>query len=180
MENNNEETGLFKKRFSHRQVFDCKREPLWPKKGMDFTVCLFAVPYNAITGVQFSEKDVENKIFYFEGLKGENDSIKKLSLWIADDVNKANSKCIVENGSIYGLSPENFLYESEAPFDPSAQKGEKRAANYPAESFGGFGFYFSVTREFNYNGKDQVTWRTSIEKVTQFSVLEKIPFKEKK
>jgi hypothetical protein len=174
-----EETGLFKKRFSYRQVFDCKREPLWPKKDMDFTVCLFAAPYNAITGVQIPENDLINKIFYFEGLKGENDSIKKLSLWIADDINKTNPKCIVENGSIYGLSLDNFLYESEALFDPSLRKGETRAGNYPAESFGGFGFYFSVSREFNYSGNDKVTWRSSTEKVTKFSVLERIPFKEK-
>jgi len=179
MEKNNEETGLFKKRFSYRQVFDCKREPLWPKKDTDFTVCLFAAPYNAVTGSQFTEDDLKNKIFYFEGLKGENDSIEKLSLWIADDINKANSKCIVENGSIYGLTLDNFLYESEAKFNPSIQKGEKQAEKYPAESFGGFGFYFSVNREFNYHGNDEVTWRSSVEKVTKFSVLEKIPFKEK-
>jgi len=177
--NNNEETGLFKKRFSHRQVFDCKREPLWPKKDTDFTVCLFAPPYNAITGAQIPEDELKNKIFYFEGLKGENDSIKKLSLWIADDKTKTNPKCIVENGSILGLTLENFLYESEAGFDPSVRKGETRAGNYPAESFGGFGFYFSVNREFNYRGNDEVTWRSSVEKVTKFSVLEKIPFKEK-
>jgi len=177
--NNNEETGLFKKRFSYRQVFDCKREPLWPKKDTDFTVCLFAPPYNAITGAQIPENDLKDKIFYFEGVKGENDSIKKLSLWIADDKTKTNSKCIVENGSIYALSLENFLYESEAKFDPITHKGETQAERYSDASFGGFGFYFSVNREFNYRGNDEVTWRSSVEKVTKFSVLEKIPFKEK-
>jgi len=179
MDKNNEETGLFKKRFSHKQVFDCKREPLWPKKDTDFTVCLFAAPYDAVTGKQIQENDLINKIFYFEGVKGENDTIEKLSLWMADDINKTNSKCIVENGSIFGLTIENFLYESEALFDPSIRKGEKLAERYPSESFGGFGFYFSVNREYNYRGNDKVTWRSSIEKVTQFSVLEKIPFKEK-
>jgi hypothetical protein len=172
-----EETGLFKKRFTHRQVFDCKREPLWPKKDMDFTVCLFAPPYNAITGKQIPENDLKDKIFYFDGLKGENDSIEKLSLWMADDKAKTNPKCIAENGSIYGLTLENFLYESETLLDPALRKGETRAANYPAESFGGFGFYFSVVKEFNYRGNDEVTWRSSVEKVTQFTVLEKIPFK---
>jgi hypothetical protein len=176
--NNNEETGLFKKRFSYRQVFDCKREPLWPKKDTDFNVCLFAVPFNAITGKQIPEDELKNKIFYFEGLKGENDSIKKLSLWIADDKTKTNSKCIAENGSIYGLSPENFLFESEAEVDHSF-RDNTLAKIYPDASFGGYGFYFSVIREFNYHGNDNVTWRSSIEKVTKFSVLEKYPFKEK-
>jgi len=177
--NNNEETGLFKKRFSYRQVFDCKRDPLWPKKDMDFTVCLFAAPYNALTGKQFPENEIINKIFYFEGLKGENDSIEKLSLWIADDKNKTNSECIAENGSIYGLTLDNFLYESEAGFNPSVHRGETQSQRYPDASFGGFGFYFSVNREFNYHGNDEVTWRSSTEKVTLFSVLEKLPFKEK-
>ena len=175
--NQNEETGLFKKRFSHRQVFDCQREPLWPKKDVDFTVCLFTAPFNAITGIKIPENDVKDKIFYFEGLKGENDSIEKLSLWIADDINKTNAKCISENGSVYGLSPENFLYESEAELDPSFRNVQ--AANYPDASYGGYGFYFSVIREFNYRSKDDVTWRSSIEKVTKFTVLEKFPFKEK-
>ena len=173
----NEETGLFKKRFSHKQVFDCKREPLWPKKDTDFKVCLFEVPYNAITGKQFAENELANKIFYFEVLKGEDDTIKKLSLWMADDINKTNPQCIVENGSIYGISLDNFLYESEAKFDPSVHKGETQAARYPDASFGGFGFYFSVNKEFKYHGNDEVTWRPKTEKVTQFSVLEKIPFK---
>jgi len=173
-----EETGLFKKRFTHRQVFDCKRDPLWPKKDTDFTVCLFAPPYNAITGKQMPENDLKGKIFYFEGEKGDDDTIRQLSLWMADDAEKTNPKCIVENGSIYGLSLDNFLYESEAKFDPSVHKGETRASNYPDESFGGFGFYFSVNREFNYRGNDKVTWRSSVEKAVKFSILEKIPFKD--
>jgi len=177
--NSNEETGLFKKRFSHKQVFDCKREPLWPQKDKDFTVFLFSAPYNAITGKQIPEDELKNKIFYFDGEKGDDDSIKKLSLWIADDKAKTNPKCIVENGSIYGLSLENFLYESEAEFDPSVHKGETQVKRYPDASFGGFGFYFSVNREFNYRGNDKVTWQSSVEKVTKFTVLEKIPFKEK-
>jgi hypothetical protein len=176
--NTNEETGLFRKRFSHRQVFDCKREPLWPQKDIDFTVCLFAAPYSAITGAQIPENDLKDKIFYFDGLKGEDDSIKKLSLWMADDINKTNSKCIVENGSIYGLSPENFLYESEAEVDHSF-RNNTIAENYRGASFGGYGFYFSVIREFNYRGNDNVKWKPSIEKVTKFTVLEKYPFKEK-
>jgi len=175
--NYNEETGLFKKRFLQKQVFDCKREPMYPQKDADFTVCLFAAPYNVVTGAKIPENDLKNKIFYFDGLKGENDTIKKLSLWIADDENKTNSKCIVENGSIYGLSPENFFYESEAKLDPSFRN--VLAANYPDASLGGYGFYFSIIKEFNYNGNDEVTWRSPIEKVTKFTVLEKFPFKEK-
>ena len=177
MGSNNEETGLFKKRFSYKQVFDCKREPLWPQKDKDFTVCLFAAPYNAVTGKQFPENDLVNKIFYFEGQKREDDSIEKLSLWIADDKNKTNAKCIVENGVIYGLTLDNFLYESEAEFNPVTHKGETQAERYPDASFGGFGFYFSVNKEYKYRGNDKVTWRSSVEKVTKFSVLEKIPFK---
>ena len=176
--NHHEEKGLFGKRFSHKQVFNCKREPMWPKKDMDFTVCLFEAPYNAITGVQIPEDDLRDKIFYFDGIQGENDTIEKLSLWIADDGNKTNPKCIAENGSIFGLTIENFLYESENEVGPNFRKGI--SARYPNASFGGYGYYFSVNREFNYHGNDKMTWRSPIEKVTQFTVLEKLRFKEKK
>lgn len=167
--NSNEEVGLFKKRFSHRQVFDCRRDPLFPKKGEGemFTVSALTAPYNTISEpARIPESELENKIFYFEGVKGDNDSIQKLSLWMADDENKTNPKCIAENGAVLGLHPENFLYECDVKIGPAILGG-------------GYGYYVSVTKEYDHHDDVRVTWPPQIEKVERFTLLERYPFKEK-
>jgi len=147
-----EEKGLFAKRFTWEQVFDCKRIPWYPEPGKSFRAYDLGVPYSFIAKV--SKDVVKDKVFFFEGVKGKDDTILQLSLWIADDVNKANAKCIVANGTIYGLNTYGIFYESDIRFSSE-----------------GYGYLISPVKPLNYGG--DLTWQPTIGKTTKFSDLEK-------
>lgn len=146
-----EEKGLFSKRFTYEQVFDCMREPWYPVPGKAFKASHLKVPFSFLTIL--TELNVKNKIFYFEGTKGANDSIAQLSLWMADDANKTNAKCIVANGSIYGLNTYGIFYESDVRFGSE-----------------GYGYLISPVKPLNYGSS--WTWQPTVGKVTTFSDLE--------
>jgi hypothetical protein len=92
---------------------------------------------------------LQDKIFYFEGVRGDNDAIRQLSLWIADDENKTNPKCIVANGKIYGLASNGFLY---------------------VNSVKDYGYFFSTKAAYRYG--DSVTTQPTVGEATKYSQLE--------
>jgi hypothetical protein len=146
----NNESGFFRGRFSTRQVFNCRRDPEYPLPGETFTVSDFCVPVSKL--IKVNADTLKNKIFFFEGVEGENDSVRRISLWIGDNVCKSNPQCISAAGKVYGLGEGGFLYVS----DIGTEKEN--------------GYFVSVKQPFNY-GNERVTWAPDSGEVKRFSDL---------
>lgn len=137
-------TGIFAGRYSHYQVFDCKRSPALPNANEAFHVFEFTPPFNDVVGseYQMTKEAVAGKLFYF---KATGKSDKPFILYMADDVDGTNEKAISRNGRIFAIGKEGLLFVSEG-----SDKG----------------YFISLSQGFDYG--DEITYRpTNVGPITE-------------